>query len=397
MRRVLLIIVVLAAIIGLSWFGYRRFGPARAAKTPAYEVVAVTRGDIVSIVSATGTVLAERQANLVFQGSGTIQSVSVKAGDKVQAGQLLAQLDTRDLELALRQSQISLQTAEAQVRQLKAAPDASDVAAAEAALASAQAAYQQLLKGADADQFAAARASVEQARVALEQAQQAYDKIKDMPNAGMMPQALQLQQATISYETAQAQYRVTTRGSTDAQLAQAQAQIAQAQASLDRLQRGASKEQTDISEAGVAQAQLAVEQAQRRLETARLVAPWAGVVTAVNIVEGVLAPAAPAVQLQDHSEFHINVQVDEVDIASIAADQPVTIELDALPDQKLEGHVATIAPVATTDAAGTTAYIVTIHFNQTDSRVRVGMSATANITSNSHKGVLLVPNRAVIL
>ncbi len=397
MRRVLVIIVVLAVLATASWFGYRQFGGARAAAAPDYEVIPVKRGNITATVSATGAVQPERQANLAFQGAGGIVvSVAVKAGDQVKAGQVLAQLDTKDLELALRQAQISLRTAQAQYQQLAAPPNASDLAASQAALASAQAAYQQLLNGADADQQAAARAAVEQSRVVLDQAQQSYERIKDMPNAGMMPQALQLQQATINYETAQANFRVTTRGANQSQLAAAQAQIAQAQSALDRLQRGASKEQLEVAQAGIDQAQLAIEQAQRRLDNMRLIAPWAGVVTNVTLVEGAIAqPSAPAIQLTDSSQFHIRVLVDEVDIAGIVADQPVTIELDALPDRKLSGHVDRVAPSASVDATGVTAYLVTIHFDPTDTPLRPGLSATTTIVSNSRKDVLLVPNRTV--
>ena len=153
----------------------------------------------------------------------------------------------------------------------------------------------------------------------VQHAQEAYDKVKDMPNVGMFPQSIQLQQATITYETAQAQYRVSARGANQAQLAGAQAQIAQAQATIDKLQRGPSASQLEIAQAGVDQAQLAVEQAQRRLENARIEAPSDGVVTAVNIVAGSLAqPVTAAIQISDISRFHIDVLVDEADIASIA-------------------------------------------------------------------------------
>ncbi len=396
MRRVVTILAIIGAVVGLSWLGYQQFGGAKAAASPDYEVVPVGLGDITAYISASGTVLPERQTNLAYQSSGTIVKVAVQVGDRVTAGQVLVQLDPQDLELALRQAQIGQRQAEAQLAQLKIGPNAVDVASAKAALASAQAAYQQLLNGTDVDRLAAARAQVEQARVALEQAQQAYDKVKDIPGVGMLPQSLQLQQATINYETAQANYRVTSRGADQSQVAAGQAQVAQAQAGLDRVLRGPTKEQIDVSQAAVDQAQLAVEQAQRRLDTIRIVAPWNGIVTAVNAVEGALAqPGAPALQLADHSQFHINVQVDEVDVAGVAPDQAVSIELDALPERKLSGHVDKIAPSATVDQAGTTSYLVTIHFDPTEATLRAGLSATTNITSSSRRGVPLVPNRAV--
>ena len=178
-----------------------------------------------------------------------------------------------------------------------------------------------------------------------------------MPSAGMLPQSLQLQQATIAYDTAQAQYRVTSSGSTEAQRIASQAQIAQAQAALDRLKTGSSAEQIEIAQASVDQAQVALEQAQHRLENARLLAPWDGVVTAVNIVDGTLGqPGVPAIGLADMSQLHINVQVDEIDIAVIRSGQPVTIEVDALPESKLTGTVTSVAPSASPTVTGGVSY-----------------------------------------
>ncbi len=89
--------------------------------------------------------------------------------------------------------------------------------------------------------------------------------MKDRPDVGLLPQSLQLQQATIAYETAQAQYRVATKNATAAQVAQAQSAIAQAQAGLDRLRKAPSAEQIEIAQASVDQAQITLEQAQNRL------------------------------------------------------------------------------------------------------------------------------------
>lgn len=396
MRKFISILLIVAVLAAAGWFGYQRVQDARAAATPSWEVVKVVRDTILATVSATGAVLPQREASLAFQTTGTVASVEVEVGSQVNAGQVLVRLDTTDLELAVRQAEISLRQAQAQLRQLQEGPSTSDVAAAQAALESAQAAYEQLLRGADKDQLAAARAQVEQAKATLDQAQQAYDRVKDRPDVGLLPQSLQLQQATINYNTAEAQYRVAARGATASQIAAAQAQVVQAQASLDRLQRGPSAEQLAIAQAGEDQAQLALEQAQRRLQNAQLVAPWAGVVTNVTSVVGALAqPAAPAVQLADVSRFHLDVQVDEVDVAGIRPDQPVQIEVDALPDIKFTGRVARVAPAATATVTGGVSYKVRIDIDSVDPALRAGMSATATIIANTLEGVLMIPNRAV--
>ena len=138
MRRALVIIIVLAVVVAASWFGYEQFGKAKAQAAPDYETVTIGRGDISSTVSATGSVLPEREANLNFQGAGTVAKVAVKAGDRIQAGQVLAELDTTDLELAIRQAEIGQRQTEGQLKQLMEGPAASDVAAAVAAIDSAK-------------------------------------------------------------------------------------------------------------------------------------------------------------------------------------------------------------------------------------------------------------------
>ena len=116
-----------------------------------------------------------------------------------------------------------------------------------------------------------------------DQAQSAYDQIAGQPNVGMMPQSLQLQQATIDYETAAGQLPHQHRAATAGQLAaaraqiaqakaapaQAQASLAQAQSSLAKLRRGpgASRILT-IAEAQVTQGQLSLQQARLTAATA---------------------------------------------------------------------------------------------------------------------------------
>jgi HlyD family secretion protein len=222
---------------------------------------------------------------------------------------------------------------------------------------------------------------------------------------GLMPQAVQLQNATIALETAQAQFRATQKSVTSAQVAAAQAQVAaglaqvaQAQASLDRLLRGPSREQVNVSQAAVDQAQLALEQAQRRIDNSRLVAPWTGVVTAVNIVQGAPAtPGQPAVHLSDTTKFHLSVQVDEVDIAGIQPGQTVRIEIDALPDAPLTGKVTRVSPASNTSQTGGVSYSVWLDIDPTDASLLTGMSATATIIASTRQDVLLVPNRVVQL
>ena len=82
--------------------------------------------------------------------------------------------------------------------------------------------------GASPAELAVQEAQVRQAAVNVRQAQSAYDQIKTSPNAGALPQSVQLEQTTISYEVAQAQLTLTNSAD-EAQIAAAFAQIAQAE------------------------------------------------------------------------------------------------------------------------------------------------------------------------
>jgi HlyD family secretion protein len=126
-----------------------------------------------------------------------------------------------------------------------------------------------------------------------------------------------------------------------------------------------------------------------------LIAPFDGVVTAVNVQEGQAASAAvPAVTLADVSELQIVVGVDEIDVAEISEGQDVFISLDALPGEVIPAHVEKIAPVAS-QTGSVLVYQVTIVLDETDLPLRIGMSAAADITIDALDDVLLVPNWAI--
>ena len=428
MKRLLFTLVGLAVIGAAGWFGFQQFQERRAAldEEPSYETVTVERGSISSTVSATGSIEPEAEVALSFRASGRVEQVLVSVGQPVESGQLLAQLDVTDASLALEQAEVSLLISRAQLDKLEKPPSESDIIAAqanvtvaqasvassEAALASAQAGYRQLLAGASPEEIAVQESQVRQAAVNVRQAQSAYDEIKNFPDAGASPQAVQLEQNTIAFEVAQAQLALTQRGADEAQIAAALAQIAQAelgvrqarsnllvaQDALDSLIAGPSREDLDISRAQVRQAELSKRQAELTLNNAMLYAPINSVVSQVNLRQGELygGGALPAVVLTDLVSFHMTVLVDELDVRQVQLGQTVRLSLDALPDADINGQVTKVSPTAR-DVGGVVAYEVEIVPDSTDAQLRAGMSATAIITTAQVDNILRVPNRYISL
>lgn len=393
-RKTIVIVAIVAAVAVGAFFLVRAVGRGDNGTTQA-ETVTVARGALTQVVNATGNVAPAQRATLSFEISGRVLEVLVDEGDVVQKGQPLARLDATDLELTLRSAEASLRAAQARYEQTKAGPSKEDIAAAEASLASAIASYEKLKKGPTADEVAVAKANVERAEAVLKQAQAAYDRIAWRGDAAASPQALQLQQATIDYQTALANYRVATAGPSESALKAAEAQIAQARANLERLKRTPSPEDLAIAQSQVDSAQVAVDQAKRRLDSAVLRAPFAGVVEKVSVDVGQLVAAGtPAVVIADTSAFHIMVAVDEMDVALVRVGQVARIALDALPDTPIQGHVDRVG-LAGSQTTGVVTYDVRIAVDPTDAPLRTGMSATIDIVVAEKADALVLPNRAI--
>ena len=165
-------------ILGVGGFFLIRHlnAPAPAA---APQTAVVTRGLINSTVSATGSVVAPDNASLGFRAPGRVAEVDVKPGDRVQAGQVLAKLDTTDVALQVTQQRAALASAQAKLDSIKAGPRAEDVAAAQAAVANAQASLDNVNAGATSADISAAQQAVQAASSQVQTARDSLSKLKN--------------------------------------------------------------------------------------------------------------------------------------------------------------------------------------------------------------------------
>lgn len=406
MRRSIVIVVALVVIAAVGgYLAFRARQDALAAQQTQGRQVTVRRGTLIATVSASGSIAPEAQVSLNFQTPGTVDRVNVVVGQKVKAGEVLARLDTAELELAVQQARQAYLAQQVTYSQTVAGPKPYELAAAQAQLDSARAQYMDI-KVPNDSQVAQARAQLKKAENDVKQAEEAYNGILAGRAAakeyGIQGGGLgkaeeqmraQLEVLRAARDAAQVAYDRAVRGATDAQLRAAWAAVQQAQANLDRLKPDADR--IAISQAQLEQARIAYEQAQLRLERASLVAPFDGQVGQVNITRGGSSSApGGAVLLVDDSRFHIDVNVDEIDIARLQVGQLVTVSVDALPDVAITGRLDRIAPVATSQA-GVVAYQVRINVDPTDAPLRAGMSANVTIVTDVRPDVLLVPNWAI--
>ncbi len=107
---------LLAVVVLAGWAVFQAHSSSSdAAAQPTDQTVAVTSGTIAETVSGQGTVASSQSADLNFGSSGTVTAVNVKAGQKVSAGDVLAQIDSTSLQAALSTAQSSEAQAEAKL------------------------------------------------------------------------------------------------------------------------------------------------------------------------------------------------------------------------------------------------------------------------------------------
>jgi len=414
-------VVIVAAVVGaIVW-------RSQLARQPEEETrsAVVERGTMLVAVSASGNIEPEARVGMAFEAPGRVVEVGVEVGDRVEAGDVLAQLDSEQLALQVQQAQAALASAEAQLARLRAGPRPEEVAAAEANLRAAQAQAgvasanrDQLESGASDAQIAAAEADlaavISQQRVAEDTHDMTMkcktftlpggEEMTICPALGAFEEQARysLHAADKALIAAQARLDELLAGADADQVRAARANVSAvvaqqdaAQAQLDLLLAGATGEQIAAAEAQVAQARAVLEQAEFSLEQATLCAPFDGVVSGINVTAGEMASVGmPAVTLVDTSRFHITVSVDEIDVGRLAVGQAAEVTLDAFSDVVIPGAVERIAPAATFEG-GVVYYDVIIGLAPTGAPIRADMTANATILVEELTDVLTVPTWVV--
>jgi HlyD family secretion protein len=365
----------------------------RAVGTPPAVVptsdAGLTYQPVAGSITANGTLKPAQQVQLSFGVGGTVESVDVEIGEHVKEGQTLAMLDDAELERAVAQAQVELKNAQARLAQLEAdaTPVPERVLAATTAISSAQAALTQAhIQASMRKQYDTIdRATLEDAEEAVEDAQNEYQKVVNDPRkrdwAHDSPEAHDLEEAQEYYEVVLAQYELhaADRGYAVA-IAQAEAQLAQAQLALYEAEHPIASEALTLAQLDVERAQLVLGAAEDNLARSTLAAPFDGIISAVPVSIGEWAsPGTPIVELIDVSRWRVETKnVGELQIAQVREGQEAIVRVNAFQSEALQGHVATVSPVAVVQQGDTT-YTLTIELGPTDLNLRPGMTAQVEI------------------
>lgn len=402
-KRTILIVVILVVVLAGLGYGAVWLRQRRAASEIELITYQVGYGDFDAVIDETGSVYADQSATLSWQTTGVVGDVHVILGQKVDADQVLAEIKGDSLPQAYFLAQQEL------IAATNALADLYDNAALVAANAQMDLARAwEALYGADyrwaitqpgeiptEEDLEVAKARLIIAEDQMDKKQTLYDDAE-----WNLSRSKALLDLTIAKnEAEQAAWFVdwlqaivdgveTEVAIEDPSVALALANYQSAERAYEKVKDGPDPDDIRLAEARIAAAQAS-------LDAAAITAPFDGVITAVDVIEGDLVfPNSAAFRIDDLENLRVDVGVSEVDINQIQVGQPVKLIFDAIQGEEYQGAVIEVSPVGSL-MQGLVTFQVSILVMDADEWVKPGLTAAVQIVVRQVEGALLVPNRAV--
>lgn len=241
---------------------------------------------------------------VIARVSGYVKDINFEENTEVKQGDVLVTLDDSDYKIKLEQAKASQSGANAGV----------GVSQAQIIATSAN--------------TATAKANIEAARVKLDLAKKDYDRYENLVKDGSITRQA-FDQAKAQKETAQAAY--------DAAVDQYNAAVKQV---------GTTQSQLNVSNSGVTQRQAEVDFAKLQLSYTQIKAPTTGIVGKKSVQKGQLVQAGQSLfSIVNDNSIYVTANFKETQLEKIHAGQKVKIDVDAYPDQEIEGEVYNFSPI----------------------------------------------------
>ena len=215
--------------------------------------IPVKTQNIVFRITASGAVQPIQRVNLSPKNQGRLAELYVKQGDRVQAGQIIARMESRDLEAKLRQAQARLKNSKANLAKQETGSRPEEIAAARARLNQVEARLSQLQVGSRPEEIAAARARLSQVGARLSQLQ-----------AGSRQEEIAVARARL--DGIQANLSQLQVGKRPEEIAQGKARLEQAITRWQDAKTGSLKEEIEQAKARIEAAKAELELTTKRLE-----------------------------------------------------------------------------------------------------------------------------------
>jgi len=435
-------IIILIIILAIGYWGYKKI--TNTSGDTRYIISKVEKGTIVASVTGTGQVSALSQIEIKPKVSGDIIFISVKDGQKVGAGTVIAQIDSKDAQKTVRDAELSLESAKLALEKLKLQNsdenmNADLLKAYDDGFTTVSDAFLDLpeimigldeLLGESLLSDNSARMSGNTARDYRDEAETLYytankafntnrknyrlldrnseksdieniinetydtsklvsDAIKSMRNfVDYLAEDSDDSSAYTSFQDGLSGYTSTVNGHVSSLLS--------IKTDIKNYKDAFPTNDLDLqsSELTVQQKENALQDAKDKLADYYIRAPFDGTIATVDIKKTDSVSSSTVVATLITKKQIAEISLNEVDMATIKIGQKVNLTFDAVSGLTISGEVAEIDSIGTEDQ-GVVTYNVKISFDTQDDRVKSGMSVSASIITNQKENVLLVPNGAI--
>ncbi|MEM8501880.1 MAG: efflux RND transporter periplasmic adaptor subunit [Cyanobacteria bacterium P01_D01_bin.1] len=362
-------------LVGLLGAGAITFSVMR--RGPDYDIEALTTpvaaSNLTERITASGSVEPVRTVNVSPTSAGIVEELFVEQGDSVTKDQLIARMDSDQVDAQMIQNRANVAEARAQLDDALGGASDTDIEQAEAAVAAAQ-------------------AQLREAQARLELAEEERDRTQSLFDRGAVSQsALDLD--------------ISESRSAAATVEQLIARVNEAEQRLIDQQNGSDAETIAQAEARLLRAEGQLQGMQAQLADTEIRAPFAGIVTQRFASEGAfVTPTATASEVTSAtstaivaiaSGLEVVAEVPEADISRIQVGQAVEIQADAFPEEIFDGEVALIAPEAI-ERQNVTVFQVKVRLLTGLEQLRSNMNTTVTFIGDRLADALVIPAVSVI-
>lgn len=420
--------------------------------TPEGVTATVTMGPILSIVSVSGIVEAENTAGLAFPVTGTLAAVSVREGDRVEVGQILATLEQAQLQAERNDAQGALIAAEADRDELIYGPrdEERDVTSTTVAIAeedlkrtialeakNVENARRTLLstglealpvnkQTSDAPPAISGTYTCDEGTYTLSVYKSGaysghsyrlsglesgtYPAYTDAPaplgDCGLFIQfdadeIYANQDWTVEIPNKRSAQYAANLNAYKLALQQEANNVGAKEQALKLVLEEQTLENASPREEALRKANAAVMQASARLEAVNariadrtLRAPFAGTVNNVDVVKGESVTTLPIITIVADDMFELTARIPEIDITKLAVGQRVEVIFDARSSEVIDSSILFISPLAR-EIDGVAYFDAKIRFDEPPEWLRGGLNADVDIIVDEKENVLRIPKRFV--
>lgn len=332
------------------------------------------------------------EAELGFQVPGRVAERLVSEGDPVQAGQLLARLDSSDQKLRVAQAKAQLREARAVLAELKSGARRQEIEAAAAQVELAKARLAEIEAGSREQEIEAARSEVDALQAEYARIEKDWRRAQDLHAEGALSEQ-RLDQAQTAknvavekLKAAREKLALYIEGPRKETIRQAQAALRQAEEQYGLVVEGPRVEKIERAEAAVEAAEEQLRMAEQYLAYTRLEAPFDGVVLSDSAEPGeYLNPGAPVVNLGKLAAPWLRAFINERDFGRVRLGDHVEVTTDSHPGKIYEGRLTYISDTAeftpktvqTEEERVKLMYRVKVELESSNGELKPGMPADA--------------------